>query len=90
VYALQNRRGSNGRYRCWGKKATLHEALSTLDAKQKLHPALVKGFKALYGYAGDADGIRHALMDEWNLTAAEAKFFLLSCTSFINYLKTKI
>jgi hypothetical protein len=47
-------------------------------------------FLNLYGYTSDANGIRHAMMDEPNLTADDAKFFLLVCTSFINYLKTKI
>jgi len=71
-------------------KATLGEALNILEKKGKLHPALKKGFSSLYGYTSDEGGIRHAMSEEPNLTAADAKFFLLSCTSFVNYLKTKI
>lgn len=71
-------------------KATLGEALRVLEAKHNLHPALARGFENIYGYTSNADGIRHALIDESSLNANDAKFFLLSCTSFINYLKTKI
>ena len=68
-------------------KATLGDALKPLE-KKGLHKALKGGFSKLYGYTNDADGIRHAMMDKPNLTAADARYFLLSCTSFINYLKT--
>jgi len=70
------------------EKATLHDALTALGKSGKLHGALQKGYSSLYAYTNDADGIRHALMDEPNLTAADAKYFLLSCVSFVNYLKT--
>jgi len=72
------------------EKATLSDALKELEKKDKLHPALKAGFSKLYGYTNDDDGIRHAMMDEPNLTSADAKYFLLSCTSFVNYLKSKI
>jgi len=71
-------------------KAELGEALKEIEKKGELHGALKKGFLSLYGYTSDANGIRHSLMEESNLTANDAKFFLLVCTSFINYLKTKI
>lgn len=71
-------------------KATLAEALQVLEKDRKLHTALKEGFKKLYGYANDADGIRHAMIEANELTLADAKYFLLSCTSFINYLKSKI
>ena len=71
-------------------KATLHDALKVIEKKELLHPALKDGFIKLYGYTSDADGIRHAMLDEPNLTAADARYFLLSCTSFINYLTCPI
>jgi len=71
-------------------KAELGEALKEIEKKGKLHGAMKSAFLNLYGYTSDANGIRHAMMDEPNLTADDAKFFLLVCTSFINYLKTKI
>jgi hypothetical protein len=46
--------------------------------KGRLHRALRQGFSALDGYTSDADGIRHAMLQEPNLSAADAEFFLLS------------
>lgn len=71
-------------------KATLADALKALEKKGNLHPALKDGFVKLYGYTNDEQGIRHAMLDEPNITAADAKFFLLSCTSFANYLKAQL
>lgn len=71
-------------------KAELKEALKEIEKKGKLHGAMKNAFLSLYGYTSDANGIRHALMEEPNLTADDAKFFLLTCTSFINYLKAKM
>lgn len=68
-------------------QATLGEALAILEKGRRLHPALKAGFSKLYGYTSDEGGIRHAMLEEPKLTAADAKFFLLSSTSFINYLK---
>lgn len=70
--------------------ATLGEALNTLEKKNKLHPALKQGFSKLYGYTSDENGIRHAMLEEPNITSADAKYFLLSCTSFVNYLKAQL
>jgi hypothetical protein len=68
-------------------KATLGEALKVLEKRGALHSALKDGFTKLYGYTNDDDGIRHAMLDEPSLTQDDAKYFLLSCTSFVNYLK---
>ncbi|MBD2179354.1 hypothetical protein H6F42_20735 [Pseudanabaena sp. FACHB-1998] len=71
-------------------KASLGQALKVLENRQKIHSSLRASFDKLYGYTSDEGGIRHGMLNEPNLTAADAKFFLLSCTSFINYLKSKI
>jgi hypothetical protein len=70
-------------------KATLSYALKQIDKKVELHPALKKAFECLYGYTSDAEGIRHALMDKENLYFEDAKFMLVSCSAFINYLVAK-
>lgn len=70
--------------------ATLGDALKILERDHKLHPALKEGFSKLYGYTSDEDGIRHAMSEEPDIDSADAKYFLMSCTSFINYLKSKI
>jgi AbiJ N-terminal domain 4 len=71
-------------------KATLPDALKALDKQGQLHPALREGFIKLYSYTSDEHGIRHAMLELPNLSASDARFFLLSCTSFVNYLKTRI
>ena len=70
-------------------KATLGKALKKIENKVSLHSALKSAFNNLYGYTSDADGIRHALLDEPNLDFEDAKFMLVSCSTFINYLAIK-
>lgn len=71
-------------------KATLGDALNIIGRKGKIHQALLDAFSKLYGYTSDEGGIRHAMLDEPDLTSSDAKFFLMSCTSFINYMKAKL
>jgi len=71
-------------------KATLAVALRKMEPKVTIHPALKKAFDSLYGYTNDADGIRHALLDESDLKFEDAKFMLVTCSAFINYLKAKL
>jgi hypothetical protein len=70
---------------------SLGDALKEIEkqGKVKLHPSLRTSFEKLYGYTSNADGIRHALMDEPNLDSEDAKFMLVSCSAFINYLIEK-
>jgi hypothetical protein len=71
--------------------ATLGQALKELEKKKSvdMHPALKGAFDKLYGYTSDAEGIRHALLKESNLDFEDAKFMLVSCSAFINYLRAK-
>lgn len=71
------------------KNATLGQALKKLESKIELHEALKKAFSNLYGYTSNADGIRHALLEENNLGQEDAKFMLVSCSAFVNYLQEK-
>ena len=68
-----------------GNQAKLGAALTALEKKGVLHPALKKAFSALYGYTSDSDGIRHALLEDSKLTSEDARFMLVSCSAFINY-----
>jgi len=71
-------------------KPDLGQALKMLENKIGLHPALKKAFNNLYGYTSDAKGIRHALLEEAKLYPEDAKFMLISCSAFVNYLISKI
>jgi hypothetical protein len=69
--------------------STLGAALSKLEQGVSLHPALKGAFSKLYGYTSNAEGIRHALMEESDLRFEDAKFMLVSCSAFVNYLVAK-
>ncbi len=68
---------------------TLGKALNKLDKHQKISRTLKTGFEKLYAYTNDKNGIRHALMDEQTVHFEDAKFFLIACSSFTNYLIEK-
>lgn len=70
-------------------KATLGSALKTLKDKINLHAALQKGYENLYGYTSDGSGIRHGLSEESSCDFEDAKYMLVSCSAFINYLIPK-
>ena len=73
-------------------KNTLGDALKELNKTGINIPnSLKSGFEKLYVYTNDCHtGIRHALMDDLESpTFAEAKFMLVSCSAFINYIQEK-
>lgn len=74
-----------------GSDATLGKALGEIQrlGTIELNKSLRNAFDQLYAYTSDADGIRHALLDETDLDSEDAKFMLVSCSAFINYLKVK-
>ncbi len=73
-------------------KASLGDALEEIKKKGKIefHHALEIALDKLYGYTSNKDGIRHSLMDLPNLEFEDAKFMLVTCSAFINYLVAKI
>ena len=64
-------------------------ALNVLDKHVEIHGALKEGFKKLYGYSSDEGGIRHAISEEANIGCDEAKFMIVSCSAFVNFLISK-
>jgi len=70
--------------------ATLADGLAVLERKHGLHPAIKKAFGYMYGYTGDKGGIRHALMEESDLDVDDAKYMLVTCSAFVNFLISKI
>lgn len=70
-------------------KATLGAALSVLEKRGHLHGALKSSLSSLYGYTSDADGIRHAMLEEPTLTFTDAKFMLVACSAFVNFMIAK-
>lgn len=72
------------------KNETLNKALKHLkDKGVHIHPAMESAFVSLYAYTSDEKGIRHAGMDFVNAPAEDAKYMLVTCSAFINYLIEK-
>jgi hypothetical protein len=67
----------------------LDKAIGKLKGKVEIHPAMIQGFLKLYGYTSDKDGIRHAMMEENDSDYEDAKYMLVSCSAFVNYLVGK-
>ncbi|QHQ16537.1 hypothetical protein GMW39_12125 [Pectobacterium parmentieri] len=73
------------------EKGTLGKSLKQIETSIGLHPSLKNAFSSLYGYTSDSGGIRHALTDESEHPSfADAKFMLVACSAFCNFLWTKI
>src|SRR5579862_3901104 len=63
--------------------AALGQAVKKLgDSGVKIHPSFAGALQKMYGYTSDAEGIRHALLDEPTLDSADALFMLVSCSAF--------
>jgi len=70
-------------------KATLGQALKVIDSQAPIHGALRSAFEKLYGYTSDAEGIRHALLEENTLEQEDAIFMLVTCSAFVSYVIAK-
>jgi hypothetical protein len=64
-------------------------ALKVLSEKVNIHGALKTSFLNLYGYTSDEGGIRHSLLEQSKVSYDEAKYMLVSCSAFLNYLIAK-
>jgi len=67
--------------------STLAQALKEIEKKHPLHEALKKAFSTLYGYTSDAGGIRHGGIELADVSFEDAKYMLVACSAFVNYLK---
>jgi hypothetical protein len=71
---------------------TLGDALKALEKKGVKIPTFLKsGFEKLYLFTNDKrTGIRHSLMEDTESpTFDEAKFMLVACSAFVNYVQSK-
>lgn len=69
----------------------LGAALSKLEGSGRIHGGLKVAFAALYGYASDAEGIRHALVfdSKAEVDEADALFMIGACASFVTFVIRK-
>lgn len=72
-------------------ESTLDKALPALEKKGVEIPNMLrKSFEHFYHFTNDKNGIRHALMDEEQIGFEEAKYMLVLCSAFVNYLQAKL
>lgn len=72
-------------------KTTLGQGLKEIEKIHQIPPSLKKAFSALYGYTSSEGGIRHALLeDSVKVDQEEARFMLITCSAFVNYLLCKV
>ena len=68
-------------------EGTLGAGLAKLEAAGlTLHPALKGAWSKMYGWASNADGVRHGSVDAATADQALAKYVLVTCSAFVSYL----
>jgi len=71
-------------------KLTLGQSLKKLEENGiYINKVFRSGLSTMYGYTSEEDGIRHGLLEESNLKQEDARFMLVICSSFTNYLIEK-
>ncbi len=72
---------------------TLGKALGIIERQRviELHPSLRAAFDKLYGYTSDSKtGIRHFMLEKRKISFEDAKYMLVTCSAFVNYLKGEL
>jgi len=67
----------------------IRTALIKIRKDLSLHDNLKTAFQNLYSYTSDASGIRHCMTADPDVGQEEAKFMLVTCSAFVNYLVVK-
>jgi hypothetical protein len=65
---------------------SLGKALNKLKGKIAIPEELEHSLHRLYGFTSNAQGVRHAIFNEANLTLREARFMVVTCSAFVTYL----
>jgi hypothetical protein len=70
---------------------TLGEALKVIESKHQIPKSLKSAFNSLYGFTSSSGGIRHSFLEnDIEISIEEARFMLIACSAFINYLINKL
>ncbi len=70
---------------------TLGEALKIIETRHHIPKSLRSAFSSLYGYTSSSGGIRHSFLEnDIEINIEEARFMLITCSAFINYLINKL
>jgi hypothetical protein len=68
---------------------TLGPALDKVAKELDLNDHVRDGMKAIYKYTSDAHGIRHGLKDHNHPGQEDARFMLVTCSAFVNFVTEK-
>lgn len=68
---------------------TLTPALEKTAKELGLHEKLREGFKNIYWYTCDEYGIRHGMKDTDQPDQEDARFMLIACSAFVNFVTEK-
>lgn len=70
---------------------TLGKALNSIGKKYDVPNGIKVAFTNLYSYTSDESGIRHGFkLKDKDVDLAEARFMLIACSAFVNFLFSKI
>lgn len=73
-----------------GKNATLGQTIKKLkDNGVEIPGALEQAYSQLYGYTCEAGGVRHGSVTMANINEEDARYMVVSCCAFVNYLISK-
>ena len=73
------------------KNESLGRALQIIQDRSaiNMNQHQLEAFRKIYKYTSDANGIRHAAMNDPNLGREDAIYMIVICSSFVNYLVAK-
>ncbi len=71
-------------------ESTLDRALKKIQTKIDMNDQFKQGLEKLYHYTNAESGVRHALLEDSKASFDEAKFMLVTCSAFVNYLRAKL
>lgn len=71
------------------KGDTLRVALKQLEDRTSIHPSLREAFVKMYGYTSDEHGIRHAMLETPRVELSDAKYMVVVCSAFVNFVVQK-
>ena len=57
--------------------------------KLGLHPQLKQAWANMFNWTSDEDGVRHGIKDEPQVGVSEARYMVVACSAFVNYLVAK-
>lgn len=73
---------------CGREKSTLGDALKLLKSEIALNSVFQSAMSKVYGFVSDDGGIRHSLLESSSMvTYSDAKYFLIMCSAFVNYIR---